>query len=99
MRKLRILSAPQLVYIPESDQADEGPNPAGDVKHQRIDAGKGVHDQTGRAPGDQHDDGTRQHITHDSSLVAGRHEGARLWLVIRKLPQKMSDVRRSASPR
>src|ERR1700724_3631162 len=85
MRKLRILFAPQLVQIAESDQADEGPHPAGDIEHQRIDAGEGVHDQTGRAPGNQHDDGARQQVTHDSSLVAGSHDAARLWLVLRKL--------------
>src|SRR5580700_2316289 len=85
MRKMRILLAPQLVQIAERDQADEGPHPAGDVKHQRVDAGPKIHDQTGGAPSDQHDDGTRQQITHDSSLVAGHHDAARLWLVLGKL--------------
>src|SRR5260370_32201387 len=85
MRELRILFAPQLVQIAESDQADEGPHPAGDVEHQRMDVGEGVHDQTSRAPGNQHDDGARQHITHDSSLMTGRHDAARLWLGMRKL--------------
>src|ERR1700682_4962648 len=101
-RKPLILFAPQLVYIPERDQADEGPHPAGDIKHQRIDAGESVHDQAGRAPGKEHDDGARQQGPHDSSLVAGRHDGARVWLVIRKLRLRLPaapEVKRFASPR
>ena len=38
-RKALILFASQLVQIAETDQADEGPHPSGNVEHQRIDAG------------------------------------------------------------
>jgi hypothetical protein len=58
MRKLRILFAPQLVYIPDSE------------------------------------------VTHDSGLVAGRHDAARVWLVLRKLRDfcQRSRATQSAKP-